>query len=934
MVHYSGSPVQAELLKEQSIVVADGKTAPVIAVRLQDKEGYPVRPGTSGALTVEPPYATRDESDALQKNPLSGLDGQKPGYVAGKDGIALITLQPTTRSGEAVLRFHFNDSEQEVRAWLQPEERDWVLVGIAEGTVGYNTISGNMENASAADADDSFYQEGRLAFFAKGRIRGKWLLTVAYDSAKKTTGAGENSLQQTIDPGTYYTLYGDAAQQDYEAASARKLFLKIERQQFYALFGDYDTGLTVTELSRYSRSFNGLKSELQTESYGFNLFAADASQGFVKDEIRGNGTSGLYRLSRKNILINSEKVVIETRDRFRSEVIISSSSKSRHTDYNIDYDSGTLFFREPVYSKDENFNPVFIVVDYESQEPSDNAYNYGGRGSVKLLEQKLEVGTTYIHEGQSGNEGNLGGVDATLDISKNTRIRAEIATTRTEFKDDEIQGSAYVAELTHQSENFKGQLYAREQGEGFGLGQQNGSETGTRKLGADAAYRFNQNISVNGQVYRQFNLATEAERDLGEAAANYTNGSSSLHAGLRHAEDRFADGLVNRSEQLTLGASQRMLDDRLQLRLDRDQSLGNYNDNSDFPTRTVIGADYKLTDTIMLFGEQEFTEGNDEDTQGTRLGMKATPWSGGETSTSVEREVTEYGPRVFANLGLRQAWNVNEKWGMDAGLDHSRTVKNPGNIPFNVNVPEASGADHDFTAVSMGTSYREENWSWNSRAEFRFADNEDKWGFTTGVYVEPGKDLGLSAQAQIFVTDSDSGADTTNGDIRFGLAYRPKNTEWIVLDRLDFGFEEQNGGDPDFSNWRIVNNINANYKPGHRTQIALQYGLKYVAETIGGDDYSGFTDLIGLEARYDINKRWDIGMRGSVLHSWSGGQYDYSSGISLGYSFVENTWICAGYNFIGFDDQDFSKGSYTAQGPFLQFRVKFDQQSVRDALKI
>jgi len=29
--------------------------------------------------------------------------------------------------------------------------------------------------------------------------------------------------------------------------------VKLERGQFYALFGDYATGLTVTELSRYSR---------------------------------------------------------------------------------------------------------------------------------------------------------------------------------------------------------------------------------------------------------------------------------------------------------------------------------------------------------------------------------------------------------------------------------------------------------------------------------------------------------------------------------------------------------------------------------------------------------------------------------------------------------------------------------------------------------
>jgi len=40
-----------------------------------------------------------------------------------------------------------------------------------------------------------------------------------------------------------------------------------------------------------------------------------------------------------------------------------------------------------------------------------------------------------------------------------------------------------------------------------------------------------------------------------------------------------------------------------------------------------------------------------------------------------------------------------------------------------------------------------------------------------------------------------------------------------------------------------------------------------------------------------------------------------------------------GYNLVGFDDKDFSQANYTAQGPFVRFRFKFDQQSVFDAAK-
>jgi hypothetical protein len=116
-------------------------------------------------------------------------------------------------------------------------------------------------------------------------------------------------------------------------------------------------------------------------------------------------------------------------------------------------------------------------------------------------------------------------------------------------------------------------------------------------------------------------------------------------------------------------------------------------------------------------------------------------------------------------------------------------------------------------------------------------------------------------------------------------------------------------------------------------QLSLHYGAKYVIETIDGSGYSGYTDLLGLEGRYDISKDWDIGLQGSVLHSWNAGQLDYSEGISVGYNLMQNAWVSLGYNLTGFADKDFSQSEFTAQGPYVRFRFKFDQESVRDAAK-
>ncbi|MGH8370460.1 MAG: OmpA family protein, partial [Gammaproteobacteria bacterium] len=52
-VHYSGVPVRAEIVPDKSVLVADGKSRPRIAIRLFDRWGYPARRGMIGRYTVQ-----------------------------------------------------------------------------------------------------------------------------------------------------------------------------------------------------------------------------------------------------------------------------------------------------------------------------------------------------------------------------------------------------------------------------------------------------------------------------------------------------------------------------------------------------------------------------------------------------------------------------------------------------------------------------------------------------------------------------------------------------------------------------------------------------------------------------------------------------------------------------------------------------------------
>ncbi len=897
--------------------IADGKTPVQLRIQLNDASGRAIK--APFELTLKD-----GNLKVVEKRDTVLTDTTTDQNRVRVDAAGYVRFAPVNKSGKYRTVLAYNDIEAEFETYVSPKLRDWIIVGLAQGSAGYNTVSGNMENLDASDAEDKFYKDGRVAFYAKGKIKGKWLLTLAYDSEKDKDDP-DTALFNTIDPDSYYTLYGDNTRQQYDASSVRNLYVKMEREGFYALFGDFATDLAVTELSKYTRSLNGLKTEYSSDKFSFNGFVSDTNQAYVKDEIRGDGTSGLYTLSRKNIVINSEKITIETRNQYHSQEILSSETMSRHVDYNIDYDAGTLFFKSPVYSKDTGFNPVYIVVEYESDDEADQSFTYGGRGAVNLMDGKFEAGATYIHEGGKNREGDLAGVDAVVYLGKGLKLKGEVAASVKDEKGEKNRGRAYIAELEKKSGHYTAKAYIRQQDKDFGLNQQNAGESGTRKYGVEGDVKVRKDILLSAAAYRQSNLETDAKQDVGEAKLSYLKELYSLYTGMRYAQDRLGDGSADRSTQLRFGGKRKFDAIPLQLRIDHEQAVFNKNDSDDFPTRTLLGADYQLSDTIALFGEQEFKWGENEDTFSTRAGIKASPWSGGQVSTSMEREYGENSERLFANMGLAQLWKINSKWSLDAGLDQTHTLRDKG-------LSSVNDSDDDFTALSFGAAYDEAIWSWAGRVETRFADTEDKWSLTTGMVIEPKAGLGLSAGVKLIQSETAAGARDRSGDIRLGLAWRPKNTKWIILDRMDFVWDRQTGNGVDTAGRRIINNLNANYKPGHKLQMAFQYGAKYVTDTIDNDRYCGFTDLLGIETRYDITEKWDVGARASVLHSWNAGQMDYSSGVSVGYSFVKNVWVSLGYNFIGFEDEDFSNGSYTAQGPFVRFRIKFDQETVKDAV--
>ena len=189
---------------------------------------------------------------------------------------------------------------------------------------------------------------------------------------------------------------------------------------------------------------------------------------------------------------------------------------------------------------------------------------------------------------------------------------------------------------------------------------------------------------------------------------------------------------------------------------------------------------------------------------------------------------------------------------------------------------------------------------------------------------------GLSAGLTMFKSENTSGTNTSATDFKFGWAWRKAESRWSFLDRVDVIFEDTELLVQRQESQRLINNFNANRRVSARTQLSLQYASKYVKSMFDDQEFSGYTDVVGLDFRRGFKSNWDWGTHASVYHSYESKIVEYGFGLDVGFNVRDNLWITIGYNVSGFHDSDFTSARYTAEGPYLRISMKADQQTLRN----
>ncbi|MBL8321123.1 MAG: hypothetical protein JNJ93_02530, partial [Acinetobacter sp.] len=253
-----------------------------------------------GTLVSSRTPITLDSS--IGKIDLLDLDQKQPGIqVFVEGGTLVVPIQAPIEAGEGVLSVESGIFHASTPVRFLPDLRPIIAVGMLEGSINFKKF--DPKQLGGINSNDGFEEElseissshngqrsatGRAALFLKGRVKGEYLLTLAYDSDKDKN----QRLFRDIRPDEYYPVYGDSAAKGFDAQSTSKLYVRVDKGRSYAMYGDYvtrtenDEGLS---LGQYNRSLTGVRGAVETDKYKVTAFAANTNTQQIVNEQRAMG---------------------------------------------------------------------------------------------------------------------------------------------------------------------------------------------------------------------------------------------------------------------------------------------------------------------------------------------------------------------------------------------------------------------------------------------------------------------------------------------------------------------------------------------------------------------------------------------------------------------------------------------------------------------
>jgi len=834
--------------------------------------------------------------------------------------------------------------------------------------------------------DDGFGVDFSTAVFATGRV-GSWLLTGAFNNQRPLNQVCDGTTRLFRDPqfcDQVYPVYGDSSTTDYLTPSIDSVYFRMERTSpvlgagtDYFMWGDYSTA-ELTAPSQFftatNRNLHGFKANYNLGPLQITALYANNLEGFQRDIIPPNGTSGYYFLSRRLLIGGSEVVTIETEELNRPGTVVEVKQLYRGADYEIDYDRGTILFRRPVLRTEfDLFGRTLvrrIVVTYQYE--GDGGGNlYAGRLQYNFSREfgkESWIGATYLNQDQGDQTFELYGADVWVPLGEKGRFLAEIARSNNDsvFRGN-IQGTAIRAEILGPlfTDNVFGRAYYRTVDENFANNATFIFTPGQTRYGAEVVAKVTPTTQLQFQFDREINfgIATQVNTNPVDLfnpnpgpvpGQRVDNDVTTFRAGIvqklgaaalsvdyvNRSRDDDATGQLSEDSQQIVSRLDLPITDQLTFRAQNELNLGD--EDPIYPDRTTVGLDWAVYPGVTLRVAQQFISSTSQFDSNSITSLDVLmDHQLDENTTMTGRYSILNGVSGFTSQG---AIGLNHRIRLTPGLKLNLAYERIfGDIfayttagqqfaqPYAVGQSSASLGVTEGDSYAVGLEYTDDpNFKASARVEYRTSEISESLVISAAAAgkITPALTGLVRYQQANFANQliQDEGlGDTIN--LKVGLAYRdPNNDKFNALLRYEF---RQNPSTlpEDILTFSGTGSevhlfaIEALYAPNYRWEFYAKYALRdtksYLSDDLIGKNSISLTQL---RASYRFAYRWDAAIEARWISQSFVGFDEFGFVTEVGYYVTPNLRLAAGYSFGKAQDDDF--GDRNRGGLYVNLSLK------------
>lgn len=888
-VMLSSRPRSLHAERERVMIPADGQSRETIRFSVEDGLGCPVADGF--VATIAGGDSLLDNAD--ERPQLRGLQ------VLSRDGYFVLNTRPRRRTGRCPIVIECEELHAACDVAFVPPTRPLFVSGILEAKLGAFNASGSGDPLGLEDYYDGVRLKGASRLFLQGTGYGGMNLTARLDTRKRY----KDPFSPTIEPDRHYAVYGDASELHYAAPSQGGNYIAIEKDESYVRYGDFRTPLDNGEFLRYERAATGVNTAFTSGGHNFKAFLTKSDFGTERDELRGDGTSGYYYLSRSPVVEHSEKIVLEVRDRYQLEKVLEVRPLARNRDYTLSYFDGAVLFKSPVPVTDDAFNPIYIVAIYEVRLEGEARYLYGVRGEL-TRNRTARIGASTVSRGSEGQRYTLYGMDGGVSFG-GLGIAGEFARS-----EDDVSGAgnAFKVEASYRNAFTENSLYLRRVDGNFLNPSFSGSahELATLKLGYESALRITNGFSLESDGFTHQLDKTGEEKESARALVKWNGPAYRLSAGVRGArherEERKDKGLLavaGAGAGSEAGAN-------FSVGMEKNMQSGSV---EDYPDRVKSRIGLPFLDRYRFLANHEYrTASGRQGTHQAIAGVESEVGANGKAYTKYSMNRTAGDERMGAVTGLKQKFGIGRKMLGSFDVEGFRSLSDS---------PET-----DYFAVKTGLSKIERGAHLlEGQYEYRWQADRQKHLFRFNAMAELENSVSLLLKNAFSFAENVDRKDELSFNGRIACAYRPDVSPVKALCFLKTGYERFTPIDPDAITWKMIFSTDVNVIPAAEHELRLKYAIKRVEDYSLGISLTSWSQLALSQYVYYFRELWDADVWGRVLTQAGGGTIEVGTGVEVGRRFFHTVRVSAGYSINGFEERDLSENAAWAKG--FGLRVQF-----------